>query len=65
MAWYSVSITLDGDELRTYAVEADNNDAAEIALRVLPDPDVDVQPLAERPNEFDARFDRVIERGEA
>lgn len=65
MAWYSVSVTLDGDELRTYAIETDNDDAGDIALRALPLPDVDVQPLAERPVEFDPAFDRVIERGEA
>jgi hypothetical protein len=59
LRWYNVCVTIDGDEVGLYAVEAsDDADARNIALERLPDPDTRVTLLDGTPDDSD--YDDVI-----
>ena len=62
MKWFDVEINYDGDSLRSYAIEAENEaQAREIALAQLPEPDVTITPLPDTsPDPYEPAYDEVI-----
>lgn len=61
MPWFDVEITDDGDELRRYAVEAEHlEQAKQIALAAMPEPDVQAVPLYGDPDEDSIDYDGVF-----